>query len=76
MAKFLCLKDALKVVARDRCRHGELNTSPFDTKQKDAFSCQGVCILNDVKPLFGRRFQGVIISFSTPLSRQLVLLID
>lgn len=27
MAKFLCLKDALKVVARDRCRHRKLNTS-------------------------------------------------
>lgn len=76
MAKFLCLKDALKVVARDRCRHGKLNTSPFNTKQRDAFFFQGDCILNDVKPLFVRRFQGVIISPSTPLSRQLVLSID
>lgn len=74
MAKFLCLKDALKVVARDRCRHGKLNTSPFNTKQRDAFFLQGDCILNAVKPLFITRFQGVSISSSTPLCRQLVSL--
>lgn len=44
----------------------------FNSKQGAIF-CQGVCMCNVVKPLSLRRFQGVIISSSTPLSRQSVL---
>jgi len=52
MAKFFCLKDALKVVAKDRCRRGKLSASPFNGKQAQASSCRGRCVLNDVNPLF------------------------
>lgn len=59
MAKFLCLKDALKVVARDRCRRGTLNTrSRSPPRLRDAVFSQADCILNDVKPFIHYKVSG------------------